>query len=206
MTRLPYFATQSINWYDRLTRVINPFSFSYSLFSGENCISSVIRQKGESQKKTHQKFIETVCLLLVYSNFIAWSFQLHQLHRYIFWRRKFHSKSLFILLLHGASINFLFWTTFLFFVRKTFLTYQLNFCFDPSIFCHLLADLFPSFSQFIRKQRHGKWEKRKKEKVTAKLFALHANAITSFRTILFKRINIATWIWTFERLTPFQEL
>ena len=63
MTRLPYFATQSINWYDRLTRVINPFSFFYSLFSGENCISSVISQKGESQNKAHQKFIETGLLI-----------------------------------------------------------------------------------------------------------------------------------------------
>ena len=53
----------------------------------------------------------------------------------------------FYVVSHGAAISFLFWTSFSF--SSYFFIYQLDFCFDPWIFCHLLANLFPCFWLFL---------------------------------------------------------
>ena len=65
--------------------------------------------------------------------------------RYIFWRSMFFNNT-FILLLHGASTTFFFWTPFLFFFLRPFsLPSPFLSLFWPLNFSHLLTNLFPNF-------------------------------------------------------------
>ena len=57
---------------------------------------------------------------------------------YIFWRQMFFNNS-FYTASHGAPINILIWTSFLFFFFQTFLVINwFPFGFHPWIFCHTL--------------------------------------------------------------------
>ena len=121
-----------IHWrYDVLARVINPSSFFYSLFSGDDCIWSPcflfitkwfrLDTSGETTSWMILVIsVRLVCLLMVYSYFIM---IIDQQNVGTFSDNTCSSTAIFILLSHGASISFFFWTAFLF--CQTFLLLNL---------------------------------------------------------------------------------
>ena len=149
MNRLPHLITQSIDWYDGLTRcIMNPFSFFW-YFSLENCIwppffVHYLHTSGETTS-----WIILVCLLRLACLFLAgrymttssWS-STSRMELYIFLMTRFSTS--FYIASYGAAIRFLFWTFSLFFFFRLFYLSTQFLCFEP-FFCHLLVTLFPSF-------------------------------------------------------------
>ena len=89
--------------------------------------------------------LRIVCLLMV----------LHHDHRpaecrYIFWSHMFFN-DIFYIASHGAPIYCFFWTSSFLFLQTFLLINSMCLCFDPCIFCHLLANykLFPNFWLFL---------------------------------------------------------
>ena len=91
-----------------------------------------------------------VCLLmvgpLVHNYFIEMIIDQQNVDIYIFWWHMFFNNSFYIAS-HEAAINLFSFSSDFFYLSTRFLSQFL--CFDPWIFCHPLASLFPSFWRFF---------------------------------------------------------